>query len=105
MHDVCSTPDATPAFWTLTAFIAAVDIGDITSAMPTPISTNGRISPLYVVSIVIPENRNIATLRIASPTLIGQTGPKRSERRPEAGATTAITSVVGRNLTPASRAP
>ena len=30
------TPEATPAFSTATAFIAAVDIGDIVSAMPMP---------------------------------------------------------------------
>ena len=45
MRDICRTPEATPAFWTLTAFIAAVDIGDITSAMPTPIRMNGTIRP------------------------------------------------------------
>ena len=38
-------PEATPALATATAFIAAVDIGDITSAMPTPISMNeGQMS-------------------------------------------------------------
>ena len=53
----------------------------------------------------IAEKRNIETLSTASPALIGQTGPRRSERRPASGATTAITMVVGRNLTPASSAP
>ena len=39
-------PDATPAFCDTTAFIAAVDIGDITSAMPMPMITNeGSSSP------------------------------------------------------------
>ena len=33
-------PEATPALAFETAFIAAVDIGDITSAIPIPISTN-----------------------------------------------------------------
>ena len=33
-------PEAIPALASATAFIAAVDIGDITSAMPMPISTN-----------------------------------------------------------------
>ena len=38
-------PEATPAFSTATAFIAAVDIGDITSAIPMPMRTNeGQMS-------------------------------------------------------------
>ena len=53
----------------------------------------------------IPEKRNIEPLRIARPTPIGQTGPKRSERRPAIGAITAITIVVGRKRMPASSAP
>ena len=36
MRDICRTPEATPDFCTLTAFIAAVDIGDITRAIPKP---------------------------------------------------------------------
>jgi hypothetical protein len=46
IRDICSTPEATPDFWTLTAFIAAVDIGDITSAIPSPIRMNGTSRPL-----------------------------------------------------------
>ena len=37
-------PEPTPALWAGTAFIAAVDIGDITSAMPMPISTKAGSS-------------------------------------------------------------
>jgi len=40
MRPIDSTPDATPAFVTSTAFIAAVDIGDITRPIPSPIRTN-----------------------------------------------------------------
>jgi hypothetical protein len=43
MRDICRTPEATPDFITLTEFIAAVDIGDITRAIPIPIRTNGTI--------------------------------------------------------------
>ncbi len=46
MRDICRIPEATPAFCALTAFIAAVDIGDITRAIPVPISTKGTIRPL-----------------------------------------------------------
>ena len=39
-------PEAIPALASATAFIAAVDIGDITSAMPMPIRMNeGKRSP------------------------------------------------------------
>ena len=39
-------PEPTPAFSGATEFIAAVDIGDMTSAMPMPIRTNaGSSSP------------------------------------------------------------
>jgi hypothetical protein len=39
-------PEAIPAFASATAFIAAVDIGDMTSAIPMPIRTNeGHSSP------------------------------------------------------------
>jgi hypothetical protein len=39
-------PEATPALSALTAFIAAVDMGDMTSAMPMPMTTNaGRSRP------------------------------------------------------------
>src|SRR5947209_9149631 len=37
-------PDATPALATATEFIAAVDIGDIVRAMPTPSRTNAGSS-------------------------------------------------------------
>jgi hypothetical protein len=38
-------PEAIPALASATAFIAAVDIGEITSAIPVPISTNeGQMS-------------------------------------------------------------
>ena len=37
-------PEPTPAFSGATEFIAAVDIGDITSAMPMPITTNAGSS-------------------------------------------------------------
>jgi hypothetical protein len=37
-------PDPTPDFAGVTAFIAAVDIGDITSAMPAPITMNAGSS-------------------------------------------------------------
>jgi len=40
MRFIDRIPEATPALVAGTAFMAAVDIGDITSAMPTPISTN-----------------------------------------------------------------
>ncbi len=53
----------------------------------------------------IVENRYIETLSTARPTLIGQTGPKRSESLPATGATTAMTRVVGRKRIPASSAP
>ena len=45
MRDICRTPEATPDFCTLTAFIAAVDIGDITSAIPKPHQDEGMTSP------------------------------------------------------------
>ena len=48
---------------------------------------------------------NIDTASTASPALIGSRGPRRSASRPAIGAITAITIVVGRNLTPASSAP
>jgi hypothetical protein len=39
-------PDPTPAFWASTAFIAAVDMGDITSAIPIPMMMKaGRRRP------------------------------------------------------------
>ncbi|GBD45780.1 hypothetical protein HRbin41_00596 [bacterium HR41] len=39
-------PEATPALSTATEFIAAVDIGDIVSAIPTPMSMkDGSSSP------------------------------------------------------------
>jgi hypothetical protein len=39
-------PDATPALCAATAFIAAVDMGDIVSAMPTPMMMKaGRSRP------------------------------------------------------------
>ena len=44
MRLIESTPDPTPAFSAGTEFIAAVDIGDITSAMPMPITTNAGSS-------------------------------------------------------------
>ncbi len=37
-------PEPTPAFCAGTAFIAAVDIGDITSAMPMPMITKAGSS-------------------------------------------------------------
>ena len=46
MRDICRTPEATPDFCTLTAFIAAVDIGDITRAIPKPIRMKGISNPL-----------------------------------------------------------
>ncbi len=52
----------------------------------------------------MPANMNIETARTARPALIGVAGPRRSARRPAIGAITAITIVVGRNLTPASSA-
>ena len=36
MRDIESTPEATPALLTCTAFIAAVLIGDITKPIPSP---------------------------------------------------------------------
>ena len=42
------------------------------------------------------------TATIARPATIGSRAPIRSVIRPAIGATTMITSVVGRNLTPAS---
>jgi hypothetical protein len=56
------------------------------------------------VLVVMPANMNIETASTASPALIGVAGPKRSASLPEIGAITAITIVVGRNLTPASSA-
>ena len=38
MRFIDRMPEAMPAFASATAFMAAVDIGDIISAMPTPIS-------------------------------------------------------------------
>ena len=38
MRNIESTPEAIPAFWTGTAFIAALVIGDIVIAMPMPSS-------------------------------------------------------------------
>ena len=37
-------PEPTPAFWASTEFMAAVDIGDITSAMPIPMITKAGSS-------------------------------------------------------------
>src|SRR5436190_11864718 len=42
-------PDATPALDSVTAFIAAVDIGDMTRAMPKPMRTNDGQMLAYVV--------------------------------------------------------
>ena len=44
MRLIDSTPDATPALVTFTAFIVAVDIGDIVRAMPTPRNTKAGSS-------------------------------------------------------------
>ena len=55
MRDICRTPEATPAFCTLTAFIAAVDIGDITRAIPIPIKMNGTAARRRSCSALIPR--------------------------------------------------
>ena len=39
MRDIVSTPEATPAFWRATEFIAAVLIGDMTQPIPSPRTT------------------------------------------------------------------
>ena len=40
------TPEAMPALASATAFMAAVDIGDMTNAIPSPMSVNdGQMSP------------------------------------------------------------
>ena len=44
MRPIDRIPDATPALVTSTEFIAAVDIGDIVSAMPMPSRTNAGSS-------------------------------------------------------------
>jgi hypothetical protein len=36
IRNICSVPEATPALSTSTAFMAAVDIGDIVMPMPRP---------------------------------------------------------------------
>ena len=41
IRDIESNPEASPAFALSTAFIAAVDMGDIVSAIPKPIRMNG----------------------------------------------------------------
>ena len=41
IRDIESSPEARPALVSATAFIAAVDIGDIVRAMPMPIRMNG----------------------------------------------------------------
>ena len=54
MRNIESTPDATPALVLVTAFIAAVDIGDMVRPMPAPSRMNGgrmceKVSPTSIV--------------------------------------------------------
>ena len=50
MRFIDRMPEAIPALVSATAFIAAVDIGDMTSAMPPPIRMNEGRMPPYVVA-------------------------------------------------------
>ena len=99
-----STPEATPAFSWVTEFMAAVDIGDMTSAMPKPMTMKeGSRSP-YPVSTEMWVWINMATATSSRPVTISGRGPIRSESRPAIGAVTMISSVVGRKRTPAPSA-
>ena len=93
-------PEAIPALASATAFIAAVDIGDMTSAIPSPIRMNeGNRSP-YVVDGSIRVSQNSAAETSERPTAIGTRGPIRSVSRPAIGAIATIMSVAGRNRAP-----
>jgi len=103
MRFIDRIPEAMPAFAFATAFMAAVDIGDITSAMPTPIRKNeGSRSP-YVVDGPICVSQNIAPDTSVSPTEMGIRGPILSVSRPAIGAIVTIMRVAGRNRMPACR--
>ena len=103
MRFIDRIPDAIPAFAFATAFIAAVDIGDITSAIPRPISTNEgqKLANVELASSVVSQPSE--TVTSASPATIGSLAPMRSVSRPARGAKATIIRVAGRNLTPAWR--
>ena len=97
-------PDATPALLRSTAFIAAVVIGDMTSAMPMPISTKpGSRKPKPEVG-VSNDCHASATATRARPAVMSGRSPMRSVWRPAIGAMTITINVVGRKRTPASSA-
>ena len=103
IRDIESNPDARPDFATSTAFIAAVDIGDIVSADPEAHEDErdqqrrvaGGVGDLRLHVERDGDDREARRRSAAA-------APIRSVIRPAIGATTMITSVVGRNLTPAS---
>src|SRR3954447_1294165 len=101
MRFIDRIPEAIPAFAFATAFMAAVDIGDITSARPTPIrKKEGSRSP-YVVDGLICVSQNMAADTSVRPTEMGIRGPILSVSLPAIGAIVTIISVAGRNRTPA----
>ncbi len=95
------TADPTPALSTGTELIAVAVVGLIDIAMPAPpISSAGRMSQKFECS---PRRANRSsepeTRVIPAPT--SQREPTRSVIRPAIGATSTISTVIGRNVAPA----
>src|SRR4029450_1543787 len=94
------TADPTPALSTGTELIAAVVVGAIVMAIPSPPtrSPGKRFQKLELGSRV--AKRSSEHVRRVIPTLINQRGPITSVNRPAIGATTMISPVSGRKVAP-----
>src|SRR3954449_3357436 len=100
LRNVLGTPEATPAFATGTAPMAAADIGVITNDIPSPPRMNAGSRFQKDDSSVTVESSRQQTATTAIPPAISPREPIRSESFPAIGAKITTITVQGSSAAP-----